>query len=448
MDLVESIRNARESDHERSLTDLLHGIGHVDQEVEQVLSRDELIDLICIDLIQRWRAGHHVLAEEYLEAFPSLCDKTAVLDVIDAEICIRRELGSACDLDAEMENFSKRFPDLDSEIHDLLSITMIPDQVLPAAAPVATNSATGQFNTLIVSAEAIDSNAMDSEQTQLVQSEIGDSEFDVSIRDNQPSRDIANQQPVDVPEWFLGQQCIASSPGRWLIRGRDATRGDALAMKILEYPPGSTQNDAELVMDVCEMASKVSHPCWVQPSVAATQNRCIAIIRPWRFGNPWSSLRDASQIPGRLKLLSKVAFVLQAAHRTGAVHGGVHPNNILLDHRDGIHLIDAGSSASAILAWMNVDKQELRNSLADEGWRSDAHQLIKLVMMDAVDAPGSWMKSLSDQLSHFVEQHGSECCGVIGDHLIRVADSINGNTSQIEPRQSWRQKLSQWVAGN
>ena len=107
--LIQWLRSRRASDPDAPLTHLLAG---------RTLDPSRLVDVACIDLIQRRRMGHSVTTEHYLQEFPSLRRESTRLDLIDAELCVINELGGQC----EASDFVERFPDLASPIRQESSI--------------------------------------------------------------------------------------------------------------------------------------------------------------------------------------------------------------------------------------------------------------------------------------------------------------------------------------
>ncbi|MFK7821798.1 MAG: hypothetical protein AB8G99_24075, partial [Planctomycetaceae bacterium] len=75
-------------------------------------SQASLVELACIDLIDRLRAGRTVRVEEYVSSIPALQDDEVVLDLIDAELCVRQEMGKPPD----RKELVTRFPSLESAI--------------------------------------------------------------------------------------------------------------------------------------------------------------------------------------------------------------------------------------------------------------------------------------------------------------------------------------------
>ncbi|MEM8668309.1 MAG: serine/threonine-protein kinase [Planctomycetota bacterium] len=82
------------------------------------VTREQLIDLACVDLMHRRRQGQHAQVEEYTKQFPLLEEQSVLLDLIDAELCVRMELKEP----VKKEEFAKRFPQLADSIAQLLDL--------------------------------------------------------------------------------------------------------------------------------------------------------------------------------------------------------------------------------------------------------------------------------------------------------------------------------------
>ena len=401
-----------------------------------------LVDVACIDLIQQRRAGHTACVEDYLRDFPELNEDSARLDLIDAEICVGRELQNTPNL----EELVERFPHLRAQIADLLQmdrggdadLVLIPDlgddqphDHLADEAGVEDSSEQPSLSMAVVESsrsEEIDGAEFSFTEAPLVQSESG-------------------SHPIDVPQWFLGDHCVASGPGHWLIRGRDATRGENLVMKVIELPLQVTHHQIEQLMDACEKAAKVRHPAWVLPAVAAVQARHLAVIRPWVFANPWRHPTRRTEMPVRLRQLASVAYALQSAHDAGAAHGGVHASNLLIDHDGKVQVIDGNSTTLLAKRWFQPGETFASWSRRQQ-W--DLQDFIKLVATEAVDWPGSWADKLVPQLRGISEKQNEQACGRIGDALIQWADRRPADPANRDKQSTngttFRERFAKWIS--
>jgi serine/threonine protein kinase len=92
-------------------------------------SHGSLVELACIDLIDRQRSGASVRVEEYVAAVPALNNPDDVLELIDAEVCVRQELRTP----ANREELLSRFPQHASAIERMFVLDELEAQLRPPA---------------------------------------------------------------------------------------------------------------------------------------------------------------------------------------------------------------------------------------------------------------------------------------------------------------------------
>ena len=447
--LIGWLNETRKVNPNKNLSDLLRAsFCDQGQELEAIFSAEQLVDLACIDLIQQRRQGRDADVESLISQFPAFKSDTHALDLIDAEICIARELEPDCDSKKQEAQYVTRFPHLADQIGELIGLNTgsLGKQINFPVAPQP------EFNAE-PSAESTAPSLADLPGQ-------GDQSVEISLASEQKTQfqnDIAFAGPIETPEWFVGGDVVASGrsgPGgqsHWLIRGRDAVRRTAIAMKVIKLPTTLSSQQADCILDACEKAAKVKNPAWVSPSVAAIQKQHLAVIRPWEFGTHWESTTDIGKITLRLKQLSMVSFALQAAHRAGAAHGCVHANNIIVCHDGSVRLVDACSSCAGIARWSEKEFQT-----SDRFWHGDMQELIKLIVADVIDLPGSWSNGLQATIQAIAASESSEACGAIGDELIRRSDAVANGMDSTQPeshfsnhsKRSWRKRLTKWIDGN
>ncbi len=170
--------------------------------------------------------------------------------------------------------------------------------------------------------------------------------------------------PIAPPQWMSSAKCIASTMtplGRcWVIKGRDAQRGEAVLMKVLPLPPTIGALQRTRILDLCETTSSVTHPHWVAPRIAAIRQGYLAVVRPWIFGTSLTQYQSQHQSASEtdfdcLAPLVQLGITLSAAHRGGVTHGLISANNVIVNHQASIQLVDAASSvggwASCLMHW-------------------------------------------------------------------------------------------------
>lgn len=420
--LIDWLRQKRRHDPVSPLADLIAGFS---------FDQQRLVDIACIDLMQRRRMDHDVDVESYLAEFPCLNTESDRLDLIDAELCVAHELGSPRDLN----QYLRRFPDLTDQIRELFALDA-------EARPLAIVDSA-------VAAPRIDQGETNLDATYLSQDD--DFSIDLPREVTQQRLGLPLDPPLDIPDWFVVSQCVGSRPGRWLIRGRDSVRGMALAMKITELPTHLSSRQGEQILDACEVAARVANPCWVSPSVAAIQHRHLGMIRPWLFARPWRLCKSAHDPGAQLRQLASVAFAVESAHRIGATHGGIHVENLLVDHTGMVQVLDAVASRIGLERWLNpsngdVDPEQIASF--DERAQIDVQDLIKLVAAAAVDWRQEWTIDLIADLRRVADQNQGRACGEIGQQLIRCADeaaTTRVDSAQRVRHRSWRKRLARWI---
>lgn len=381
-----------------------------------------LLDLACVDLLNRRRAGEQVLARDFANDLALLAESENFLDLIDAELCVDRELGQPVSL----QTYLDRYPDYADEVRELFSISVGRGDPVVAGdvgQPVADRSL---------------SIVMDESERSL--------DFSIVDRAQRSSSSAAMlEPPITLPDWFSAKQCIATGQGHWLLRGRDSARGESLALKVIRLPAQISATEVDELLDSCEKCANVAHPAWITPIIAAVQQKHFAVIRPWVFGNAWEQ-SSAKQTPAeRTKQLATIAYALQAAHRVGAAHGAVVAGNILINHEGVPQLMDACSSSSGIRRCIG---QSSRSSF---NWCDrqllDTQDLIRLVVNESIQWPRVWADRLIPELRTTADLHRDEACGMIGDKLIKWADEKFLGSPSPTASKKWRSRLASWIDG-
>lgn len=408
-ELIKWLGELRQSDSTSALSHLLK---------DHQLDPDRLVDIACIDLMQRIRAGCEVKTEDYLSEFPVLNNDSSQLDLIDAELCVAHELGS----EREVEHWIQRFPHLETQIRELA-------QLDPGAKSGLTHALLNLESRSIATASG---------------------EFSVEIKRGElepasPLTDNWAKHPIDTPDWFVADDCVASSPGRWLIRGRDNVRRTSLALKVTQLPAQLTSNQSSQLLDACEVASKVRNPCWILPSVAAIQQRHLGVIRPWLFARPWQQVLPTLNQSAQLKLFAAVAFAIAAGHQNGATHGGVHAENLMVDHEGSPLLLDAASSRDGLSRWLQAcEANDDEIASLKQRMRWDIQDFTKLVAAASMEWNAPPSSDVLDEIQRIANAANADLRDAsyqIGNRLIRIADQPTLTTSST----SWRQRLASWL---
>lgn len=361
------------------------------------VSIDRLTDLACIDLIERCRLRMSVRVETMIGEMPAIANhRDAVLDLIDAEICVRRELGDA----VEFVEYQDRFPDLAVAIGAMMSLQAI---------DIPDHSLTFETTDLSVA--------------------------DLSVREGISVSDgIHIAVPIEPPAWFSRGRVISQSESGLLMRGRDSHRGAELVMKIVHPPQRLPMAATNELVAQAECASLVRHPAWVGPDVAAVEPSSIATIRVWIVGMRWDQARMHASTRTKVRDLATIGYAIQSAHDTvgpggHACHGAIHLNNLFVDTDNRIRIVDAFAGCQPSLGVMypssiaTGDPQSRRMRR-----RSDVLAMCALVRLVTGQSPDDdafnrQTKSLDRFCQRLIADPDPPCaCGHLADRLLKLSD--------------------------
>ena len=197
-------------------------------------------------------------------------------------------------------------------------------------------------------------------------------------------------------------------------------------MKAIRLPDGLTATRIEQMLDACESAARVRNPGWVTPSVAAIQNRHFVMVRPWIFAVAWLPAIATQTVSTQLNELASLAYTLEAAHQTGATHGGLNANNLLLDHDGTLRVVDATCNHNAIQSWINPSLMTPNESTVlskSERQKLDLDDLIRLISSHVANWQQPWTYRLIGELGRVSESSDPGSAADLGDLLMRYADS-------------------------
>ena len=446
-ELIRWIETQRERYRDRKLVELID---------PHSISPDSLVELAAIDLISQRRHGSNARVEDYLNQFPQLSGSDqSVLDLIDAEICVRREAKD----DRSIEFYTDRFPELAEPIRQLIHLDL-----QPGAAPLPSGTASAADSQPTSRGSSVHA-ASESATIEIGgTAEVGSKRFDESdhfelqrhltvaeFRSHQsrPATEQRNEDsietpiPVQLPDWLSRPRCLATTllqSGRcWLLKGLDRERGDSVAVKIIPLPSHLERTERTRILDLCEASSNVTHPCWVAPRIAAIRNNYLAIVRPWVFGNSYRVPGPDDLVTRPIPALIKFANALSAAHRSGATHGSVQENNLIIDHHGEVNIVDAASSGRGWEYYLGNWDNQLSNTL-DARIRRDTGGLLALIAQ-ALTSRASVAQTHSDseerpvgdclaQIGESIGPYDSDTCARIGESLLSIID-------QPPKRRSW-----------
>ncbi|WP_406700949.1 protein kinase [Singulisphaera sp. Ch08] len=279
-------------------------------DIRERLARDEglspadVVELVCVDQLRRWRQGEFIPSEAYFGLHPALrADGEEAFELAYAEFALREELGETPTLD----EFLWRFPQ-HSE----------------------------RFRIQIAMDRAIEkSTVLDQEAERLVAS---------------VPRDRARPTPVpeNVSLWPTVEGfAIDAEIGRGgmgvVYRARQVLLNRTVALKMILGGDCSPLTTARFLAEG-EAVARLHHPNIVQIHGLGNQGGLPYFILEYLEGGSLAARLDGRGWPPRdaARLIAVLALGVEEAHRQGVVHRDLKPSNILLAADDTPKLADFG----------------------------------------------------------------------------------------------------------
>lgn len=317
----------------------------------------DLLELVGIDLIESHRHGRTARVESYLTAFPELAENVEfVLDLIDAEVCVRRELGDRVTL----EELQSRFPALAERLTRLVDLDAVEQNLIALAQP----------------------------HHQMEVNEDNNSSFALSVNPSlidiaKPRRTLEfDGESLEPPEGVRVLQLASSRPGVQLYRALDEADRRPLALKVIRQS-ATDRMPASAWLDRLELTAQFTHPRIANAESVIANHHHFVVLRPWIEGTCWSTWSNRS-LPMNTLMRPIIALgeTLQVLHNAGLPHGHVHPGNLLIDHQQNLWLVDLGSSAfsSHAQTWRPIH-DDPRSSDANCWVLRDRFALLTLAVM-------------------------------------------------------------------
>lgn len=398
---------------------------------------DVRIDLACMDLIHRRRRGDDVIVEDYLvpswlDALSSQQRSDGELDLIDAEICVRHELGDVVPVTRWIERFAKHA----ESIQSLLLLdgagndgkpTALPNDSLAFSSDGFVNDLSSQSLIPSVQVTGELSLAEFSIDPPTLRSAGGADWADGDVgRDPNAGGGDASQNfdagEFDGPDWFVPGRMVAQGPGYWVLRGSHRVDHRGLTLKVLELGEDASNDAFQTAHRLLGRAGEVKHPVWTPPDSSAVREGHLAVLRVWVDGVPWESIREPADRLARR--LADVGYAVAAGFEVGASHGGLTAANLWIDHRGLTRITDAAASRRGWSRWLYGGK------LADQTQRqqndvNDYADLIAQSLRGAAvqhDAACS-IRQLIDACNCVVDSRPpTEATPIIADALNAFAD--------------------------
>ena len=386
----------------------------------------ELLNAACVDLIRRKRASNtaadlQVRAIDYAAVYAELAADEAMLDLIDADLCVSREMRHLDPTDF----YTQTLPHLRAAIDELRGL----DEAAGAVDPITPNVSVDGPSVYV-------------------------SRIDVDAIVTQPGPPgpaptphhdpMGGQHFVDPPPWFEARRCVSVHPSGWMIRGYDRGGDRHLAMKVV---PIVGCVDANVVLDACETASKVGHAAWLAPLIATVSRQHLATVRLWCFGRSAPKLlvdpgaapvaaadplrwRDDPSVIERLRGIATIVDAVEVAHRTDAAHGNIHTGNIMIDHSNRWSLVDAcAASRNTAHAGQPIEVVQ----------RIDAVDTLRWVASFFATSTAAPIHQSLAAAAHWLRDHPDQLLSRLADWLQTIADRGPGEKLQRpgRGRTSW-----------
>ncbi len=389
-------RRCRNEDPDSPLDVLLKNL--CDDESHPQPSSAELIDIACLDLMQKRRNGHDACVEDYLRAFPALDHESPRLDLIDAEMCIRQELHCP----QTKQQWTARFPrDVDA-IGSLLGL----DE--RAVHPIILLSDSSHEHGTLKNASAVDAEFNMDESFSIATND----QTAVSVPGvAQDNTRLINHAAT--PDWFVGQKVFASGHGWWMVRGVHRDTHATYALKIITLPSTISGSQIRWLREVVSQSSLVNHPDWVTAESSTVYDGHLGVLRPWVHGVAWHD--QPGEMETVVRRLAVVAMMVAAASASGQHHGGVHAGNLWIDHQGQLKLIDAGSSRRGIHQWLTGGSDEFMSQSQRTAW--DCEELKSLIAATLMRSP----EPLADTILQGIRNPGLSPLQ-LGEFLMDAAD--------------------------
>ncbi len=290
------------------------------------LTDEEILELVCVDILARTRPALPVDWAAYFSDFPALADDPeAVLDVIDADICARRDHQLAI----QPEDYSGRFPALAARIARLIEI-----DTLESCWDDGTDFSFDQIGGPAQRGGELSGDGAGSDGA---------------------SGDFSRYCSVELPADVRITGLLALRDEVSCLRGSSAGNR-SVVIKVVSKRRLANDALSARIGDYLQRLSGVSHPAWISPDVIAENASQLVMVRPWVAGTlftnrylhnspPRAEQSSAAPPLGLSPLLRELAdlgYALAAVHDQGLAHGAVHPHNLLRDHTGSLRIVDAG----------------------------------------------------------------------------------------------------------
>ncbi|MEL7335358.1 MAG: serine/threonine-protein kinase, partial [Planctomycetota bacterium] len=341
---IEWIRTARHRyGLDDSLSTMLRRSGTASQ--PDRIATDVQLDLACIDLMQ----CHRMLPKDadggkprasrligYLTDFPTLKqDPNAILDLVDAEVCVFRELG----IRVRENEYVRQFPKLESEIRVLVRMEASQSPRIESLERVAEPT---RSNTPTIDETGSRAASNSPSNQSLDYSVSGSDGPDVAVAADE---DLA---AASIPK-HLGGYVLKGVVGRGAMgvvyRARQISLDRDVALKIIR--PSMAHRPAVVARFTREAyaAAQLNHPGIVPIYDFGVQDGVYHFSMQWMPGGAMDEIvrrRGPLSVRNAVRCGLQIARGLRSAHAAGMVHRDVKPANMLLGENGVVKLADLG----------------------------------------------------------------------------------------------------------
>jgi hypothetical protein len=289
-------------------------------EAQTAVAPLECVDVLLVDQAHRWRTGHPLPAEKYLQEFPEIAsDPELKLDVVCGELFPARRAGGHR---SDVERFIARFPELREA---LIRQAEVNDWWGQAAGETAAGEDQGP-------GAGGDSSGVEAR----VDADVGTSPPGPSV-------------PELAPGLVLGDYQLRDQIGRGgmgaVYRAVHLRLGREVALKVIVPPSLSSDQVASRFYREMKAVGKLDHPHLVRATDARQVGDRHLLVMELLDGI------DLGRLVARVGRLSvaeacemtrQAAVGLEHAHQHGIVHRDVKPSNLMLTRGGTIKVLDLG----------------------------------------------------------------------------------------------------------
>jgi hypothetical protein len=263
-----------------------------------MLRRPALVEMVKIDLERCWRAGKRVPVEDYLKRYPELgSPDTISVDLIQAEIEARQELGDT----AQLVDLAKRFPRRGDELRQLLGQT--------ATKPTASNTPAPPPERLA-----------------------------------KKPRPPAKELPGTFGRYQILKKLGQGGMGAVYL-ALDTQLERKVALKVPHFGPDEGPQALERFRREAKAAATLHHPNLCPVFDVGEQEGIHFLTMAFIEGKSLADvLKDGKGLPPRpvATIVRTLALALQEAHAKGVIHRDLKPSNIMLGPRQEPVIMDFG----------------------------------------------------------------------------------------------------------